>query len=728
MTSHKSNIFLLFLLNFGTFIFTHDSRKHEYYSFKDLREAVNGDVLTFEDQQRLFKSLHLLNCTENKSSPDYRQCFTHNDLHNFDGSSPSKTLNATEFTKICPVILFCLLPALDKNGGGHPCSHADDLFNVFVSNYSEGEQGITSEALDNILGEINKSIGLFFTKKKCFSAESIIREIKAEGKTLDQHDFGKACASIILHLVQGYCIGQGQGYNGSNIKLPSKAFFIVDIFKGKSHLSVKDLEEIMTSLSIGQVTSTYCTEHNSHNHRRRRSATTKLFPLLESDSFHGVQRRAIGPQQNKLDGHHTNGTCYSLEDVINVFDVDRSTGADIYDFQQLCPAFLQQATSGACNHVKSHKTENDVEKDMLKIWGYGLVSVTLISVTSLAGVATIPFIGKKLYKKVLDMLVGLAVGSLAADSLLHLLPHSFGLHAHGEEGSFMWKATVVLGAIYIFYLFETLMHLGLRRKIGTKHDCHSHVDDKVPGFSSQHTSLENERASSFGKNKCEVPFDNKDIVLKNMTANGIMTDPVDEDKKCTSHQDKKSTKPSPHSPPSNFSNESGKGNTWKNISAVAWMIIIGDTLHNISDGLAIGAVFSEGGKSGISGGISTSIAVFCHELPHELGDFAVLLKAGMPVKMALLANFVSALSCFLGLVIGIEVGQQGEIRLWFFAIAGGIFLYVALVDMLPTLMHSEALENEPLVTFVLQNAGLLLGFGILLIIALYEEDLTKIQF
>ena len=63
------------------------------------------------------------------------------------------------------------------------------------------------------------------------------------------------------------------------------------------------------------------------------------------------------------------------------------------------------------------------------------------------------------------------------------------------------------------------------------------------------------------------------------------------------------------------------------------------------------------------------------------GDFAVLLKAGMSVKMALLANFLSALSCFIGLFIGIEVGQQGEVRLWFFAIAGGIFLYVALVDM-----------------------------------------------
>ena len=68
-----------------------------------------------------------------------------------------------------------------------------------------------------------------------------------------------------------------------------------------------------------------------------------------------------------------------------------------------------------------------------------------------------------------------------------------------------------------------------------------------------------------------------------------------------------------------FSNEEGMKKPLKKISTVAWMIIIGDTLHNISDGLAIGAAFAEGGSSGISGGISTSIAVFCHELPHELG-------------------------------------------------------------------------------------------------------------
>ena len=68
-----------------------------------------------------------------------------------------------------------------------------------------------------------------------------------------------------------------------------------------------------------------------------------------------------------------------------------------------------------------------------------------------------------------------------------------------------------------------------------------------------------------------------------------------------------------------LSEEEGAKNL-KDISTVAWMIIIGDALHNVGDGLAIGAAFSEGGASGISGGMSTSIAVFCHELPHELGN------------------------------------------------------------------------------------------------------------
>lgn len=74
--------------------------------------------------------------------------------------------------------------------------------------------------------------------------------------------------------------------------------------------------------------------------------------------------------------------------------------------------------------------------------------------------------------------------------LILLFSQAFGLHAHEEEGDahdhdsheedngFVWKALVVLASIYAFFLFETLMHLGLKSKIG-EHGGHSHVDAEV---------------------------------------------------------------------------------------------------------------------------------------------------------------------------------------------------------------------------------------------------------
>nr|AKN21675.1 slc39a-10 [Schmidtea mediterranea] len=156
------------------------------------------------------------------------------------------------------------------------------------------------------------------------------------------------------------------------------------------------------------------------------------------------------------------------------------------------------------------------------------------------------------------------------------------------------------------------------------------------------------------------------------------------------------------------------------IAAVAWMVILGDGLHNFSDGLAIGAAFGVQ----ISGGISTAVAVFCHELPHELGDFAVLLKTGMKVKQALFYNIVSSVLCFLGMVIGIALQSVESASYWIFAITAGTFVYIALVDMLPELNSAEVRPGESrIVHFLIQNLGLLTGVGIMLLIALYEEKI-----
>ncbi|CAK1549024.1 unnamed protein product [Leptosia nina] len=157
------------------------------------------------------------------------------------------------------------------------------------------------------------------------------------------------------------------------------------------------------------------------------------------------------------------------------------------------------------------------------------------------------------------------------------------------------------------------------------------------------------------------------------------------------------------------------------MSSVAWMVIMGDGLHNFTDGMAIGAAFA----SNIAGGFSTAIAVLCHELPHELGDFAVLLKAGMSVKRAVCYNILSSALCLAGMVCGVLAGHAPSATRWLFAVAAGTFLYIALVDMMPELSTSHSKEGT-LCQCLLQLMGLATGIGIMLVIALYEHDLKNL--
>ncbi|NXR53130.1 S39AA protein, partial [Hippolais icterina] len=91
-----------------------------------------------------------------------------------------------------------------------------------------------------------------------------------------------------------------------------------------------------------------------------------------------------------------------------------------------------------------------------------------------------------------------------------------------------------------------------------------------------------------------------------------------------------------------------------------------------------GAAFSHS----LSGGLGTALAVLCHELPHELGDLAVLLRAGASPRSLLLLNLLSALLSCLGAVAGVALGRSGTPAVpWLLTATAGIFLYVALADM-----------------------------------------------
>lgn len=113
------------------------------------------------------------------------------------------------------------------------------------------------------------------------------------------------------------------------------------------------------------------------------------------------------------------------------------------------------------------------------------------------------------------------------------------------------------------------------------------------------------------------------------------------------------------------------------VKLIAWMVIMGDGLHNFADGLAIGASFA----SSLTTGFGTAIAVLCHELPHEIGDFAVLRRAGVSLKRALVFNAVSGIMCMFGVLVGLLIGGFQLLTSWAFLFIAGTFLYISLVDM-----------------------------------------------
>jgi len=117
-----------------------------------------------------------------------------------------------------------------------------------------------------------------------------------------------------------------------------------------------------------------------------------------------------------------------------------------------------------------------------------------------------------------------------------------------------------------------------------------------------------------------------------------------------------------------------------------YFVLIGSTVHNFIDGVVIAASFLV--SPGL--GVSTTLAVAAHEIPHEAADFGILLNARFSRTSALLLNFVSGLAAMLGALWCFAFEGLVERHLsWFLAATAGMFIYIAASDLLPELHHSH---------------------------------------
>jgi zinc and cadmium transporter len=124
-----------------------------------------------------------------------------------------------------------------------------------------------------------------------------------------------------------------------------------------------------------------------------------------------------------------------------------------------------------------------------------------------------------------------------------------------------------------------------------------------------------------------------------------------------------------------------------------YLNLFGDAVHNFTDGMIIAVAFLTG--TGI--GMVTTLAIIFHEIPHELGNFSIMVFGGFGKSKALFYNFLSALTAMLGAVVGYEMaGLVNNFSVFLLPFSAGGFIYIAASDLLPELHKEKDLKKANL--------------------------------
>lgn len=374
------------------------------------------------------------------------------------------------------------------------------------------------------------------------------------------------------------------------------------------------------------------------------------------------------------------------------------TPTDFVDI--LCPALLTQIERAECvvkrtggggdssrsgEHIKSEK------KLFQFAWLYATISILIISMCGLVGVAIVPLMRSSSYSTILMFLVAVAIGTLAGDALMHLLPHALTPHLdhgddtlpsdHKNDEAVYLCAFAFLAAVFM-YVLETMLPLLLS---GHGHHHHHHHPEHSHGRDRRSSSIIQEEMTLEPGKICKS-VDGE--VEQELNLTGLQSE------------------------------EMMKGGDNAPLSPIAFMVVIGDGLHNITDGLAIGAAFAFDPITGMA----TALAVLCHELPHELGDFALLLKTGVSIRRALILNVISSVLSLIGMAFGLFIaGIHTSMVRWIYAATAGTFLYIAMADLIPEMSREP--EGKTVKAVLVQVSGILIGGLIMLTIALNEDRL-----
>ncbi|KAL0637966.1 hypothetical protein Q9L58_003044 [Maublancomyces gigas] len=364
------------------------------------------------------------------------------------------------------------------------------------------------------------------------------------------------------------------------------------------------------------------------------------------------------------------------------------TIAEIDERLQECP-IVQQLNRE--KHINAPETSSVMSNVFAVLFPAGPAVNSLLATAYISGPPNflLAFCPTDIDPSSLSVMVAFAVGGLLGDTLLHLIPQTFMGEPHDDNVHFVMldpKRNALLG-LFIFIGFVTFVAMDKTMRIfGAGHD-NSH------GHSHSHSAVE-ESASASG---VEVKGEKRELKKRGGK--------------------EKEEKAVVKKEPSN------------SIKLSSYLNLIADFSHNITDGLAMSAAFHTGG---VRIGATTCVAVFFHEIPHEVGDFALLVQSGFTKWQAMGAQFFTAVGAFLGTFIGIGIqwysasGGEEAVKaagagIWGTGLTGGdlvlpftagTFLYVGF-SVIPELLETGPNKKEELKKSLTQAVAMATGFGIM---------------
>ena len=148
------------------------------------------------------------------------------------------------------------------------------------------------------------------------------------------------------------------------------------------------------------------------------------------------------------------------------------------------------------------------------------------------------------------------------------------------------------------------------------------------------------------------------------------------------------------------------GHDAREAGKAGWMILVGDGMHNFTDGILIAAAFLANPKIGLV----TGLAIIAHEIPQEIGDFIVLLNAGFSRLRAYCYNLISSLMAVAGGVLGyFTLGHASSLIPYVLVLASAGFIYIAVSDLMPQMQQRTTVrESIPQVILICCGVALVL--------------------